>query len=95
MNLYPPLYVVKVKHFGTKTWSFSNNTIMEAIEETLTEEALVRFIFKDLTKARKTMSGLILQRRQDIEAIKIVNLSHYPPYSDFEVVAFYEAKVKS
>ena len=89
MKLDPPLYVVKVKYFKTKKWIYTNDSIMQDAEKSVSDEMFMYFIYKNLAKAQKTMLNLILQKRPEIEAIKVVNLSHYPPYAEFEVISYH------
>lgn len=87
----PPLYVFKIKYFGENTWRFVNEGIIASPKEIVAHN-LDFFMSKDLRRTQKLMLNLIMQSRPEVEAMKIVELSHYPPYSEFKVIQYQEMK---
>lgn len=88
----PPIFVIKLKYVGSKVWHYVNNdVIMTPHDLDQNGIELDVFIFTSESAARKTMLDLFLQRRENIEAYKIVELSHYPPFPEHRVVWYKEA----
>ena len=89
--MIPPLYILKAKYFKDSTWRLVCEGFIASPKEPPGQK-LDLFISKDLSKTKKLMLNLTQQHRPEIEALKIVELSHYPPYAEFEVIQFQEMK---
>jgi hypothetical protein len=90
--LTPPLYVLKVKYFDDSIWRFVCEGFISSPKEVEANNNKDYFISKSLNKTKQLMLSLTHQYRPEIEALKIVELSHYPPYAEFEVIQFQEMK---
>lgn len=83
----PPLFVIKLKYTDSNVWHYVNNDVIIApYDLNYNGINLDMFIFKNETAARRAMLDLLLQKRESVEAYKIVELSHYPPYPEHQVI---------
>lgn len=87
----PPIYVLKLKSKGHDNWQYFNEHII-ANPDKLESLSFEFFLYDNEQRARKTMMDLICQRRGDIKAMKLVELSHYPPYPEHRVLWYQEFK---
>ena len=92
--LTPPLYALKAKYFDNSTWKFVTDTFIMSPKEENFDINFKYFLSKDLNQVQKLMFEMITQQRSEIEALKVVELSHYPPYREYQVLKYYEMKNK-
>ncbi len=91
MRKTPPLYVLKLKTKHNDNWQYFNEHIITSPNK-VDEMSFEFFLYDDEKKARKTMMDLICQHREDIKAMKLVELSHYAPYPEHQVLWYKEFK---
>lgn len=87
----PPLFVLRLKYFDSNVWHyFTSDVIVDPSDLNADGINLDMLIYSSEREARQAMLSLILQKRADVQACKLVELSHYPPYPEHQVL-WYQA----
>jgi hypothetical protein len=87
----PPIFVLKLKYLDSPTWHYFTNDVIVSPQRLDTDGlTLDNMLYYSEQVARKAMLSVIMQRREDVEAYKMVELSHYPPYPEHRVIWYKE-----
>lgn len=98
------MYVVKLKYKQALESSYANHAVIAPISEIkVTQRYTLQHFFMSLREAKQLMTALVSRQlnpqvsywgdpQQELDYISIVDISHYPPYSEFQVIDYREFK---
>ena len=98
------MYVVKLRYKHAVEASYANHGIIAPLREIkITQRYALGQFFLSFKEAKQLMTALVSRQlnpqvsywgdsQQDLDYISIVDISHYPPYSEYQVIEFREFK---